>query len=120
MTQKTFQIQVHENQTNSSVSVLALSGCLDGDTFSDVANTLKNLIAEERLQLVFDLKKLKFIDSAGIGVIARYGGQFRLKNGDICFCNVPDSINRIFNMVGFNYHFKMFSSEEEAASSLIE
>ena len=64
------------------------------------------------LKVVFDFQNVKFMDSAGIGmIIGRYKLLIRF-GGSAKMINVSDDIKRIFNMVGI---FKIIPIASECA-----
>jgi anti-anti-sigma factor len=53
----------------TGVPVIALSGELDSSNVASVEETVASIAAERPERLIFDLSKLRFMDSAGISVL---------------------------------------------------
>ncbi len=80
---------------------LSFNGEIDHHSCAEMAviadNAIKKYLPKE---LIFDFKNVKFMDSAGIGmVIGRYKELIRF-GGKAKMVNVSSEIKRIFNMVG--------------------
>ena len=68
--------------------------------------------------LVFNFKKLNFMDSSGIGfIIGRYT-QLKIRKGKIVVCSMNKMIERIFNLSGLKKICLVTSNEEEAEERL--
>lgn len=80
---------------------LSFDGEIDHHTCTEMAviadNAIKKYLPKE---LIFDFKDVKFMDSAGIGmVIGRYKELIRF-GGKAKMVNVSSEVKRIFNMIG--------------------
>lgn len=79
--------------------------CLEIAMYAD--NAIKKYLPKK---LVFDFKNVKFMDSAGIGmIIGRYKQLLRF-GGKVEMINVSNDVKRIFNMVGI---FKIIPIAQE-------
>ena len=82
---------------------------LEGKLTSIDAPKLQNVIENELLattHLVFDLKKLEHISSAGLRVLLS-AQKIMNKKGSMVICNANDSIMQIFEMTGFSKLFNI-------------
>lgn len=67
--------------------------------------------------VVLDMKKVKHVDLAGLGILVERIKQIRSVNGDIKLCNVQPQVDATFRLVGVSKLIESFSTEEEALRS---
>lgn len=78
-----------------------LTGELDHNVAASIRTELDELILDPRVRrLVFDLDKLEFMDSSGIGlIIGRYKLMAR-RGGTVAVSSPRQRVDRIFEMAG--------------------
>ena len=88
-----------EIQKNPAETILRLTGRLDTITAPSLDKTINEDISDTK-NLVFDLKDLEYISSAGLRVLL--GAQKKMqKIGSMKVINVCEEIMEIFEMTGF-------------------
>ena len=58
------------------------------------------VVGEQGFSLVFDLSRLRFMDSSGIGLIIGRYKRMRRRNGSVAVTGLSDRMDRIFDMAG--------------------
>lgn len=108
-------LEIHLER-RGNVLLIRLEGELDHHT----AETLRQKVEEqfennELKHIVFNLERLKFMDSSGLGVIL--GRYKRIKNlgGEMVVCAISPTIKRLFEMSGL---FKIIRFEENEQFAL--
>ena len=93
-------MEIYYSQKNSKI-IFELIGELDEFCAQQVKEKLDEIILKNKPQeIVFDLKRLSFTDSTGIGVFL---GRYKLAKDIGCktfITNASKSIDKIFNMAG--------------------
>ncbi len=91
--------------------IINFDGEIDHHSCNEIAVLADDAIKKYLpLKVIFDFKNVKFMDSAGIGmVIGRYKQLMRF-GGKAEMININNEIKRIFNMVGI---FKIIPLVEE-------
>lgn len=97
-----------------SYDVLELSGELDAHTASQLENSLKNLIDDERHQIIVNCEDLDYIASAGLGVFMAYIEDVRSLGGDIKLTNMNSKVYNVFDLLGFPTLYDILEKEEDA------
>lgn len=68
-------------------------------------NELKNVFNEafnlDQYKIIIDFSQTTYIDSSAISVIISARNNIIAKNGTILFCNLPQTIEKIFSIIGF-------------------
>lgn len=85
-------------EANGNEMVISLEGRLDTTTAPQLDEEVKKLDGVEKL--VFDLKQLEYISSAGLRVLLS-AQKIMNKKGGMVIKNVSDVINEIFEVTGF-------------------
>ena len=101
--------------------IIRLIGEMDQETVGNLRVKLQELIAENNIKnIVFNLGKLEFMDSTGIGIIIGRYNQLKKKNGKIVLCNLNKNIEKIVLLCGLPRICMIKNSEEEAYDYLEE
>ena len=90
-----------EYEMRRQTLIVRLESELDQHAAAGMRGQLDRLHQDRRVQhLVLDLKKLKFMDSSGIGfIIGRYKLMAR-RGGSVAVINADRRMDRIFEMAG--------------------
>ncbi len=98
-------------ETEGSICTVFLSGELDLSVAPDFRLVLEPLVGDKGLDLVINLKDLRYIDSTGIGILlsilkARHGLDVKFT-----VVEVPSQIQKLFDMTGIS---KFFAPQEDS------
>lgn len=105
--------KINHRQVNS-FDVLELSGELDAHTASQLENSLKNLIDQDKNQIIVNCKNLDYIASAGLGVFMAYIEDVRSLGGDIKLTNMNSKVYNVFDLLGFPSLYDILEDESDA------
>ncbi len=98
--------------------VIALSGkVMGGPQAEDFRNTLHELINEGKKEVIADLSKVKFMNSAGLGILI--GGLTTMRNagGDLIICGADQKIESLLVVTKLITVFDHYRSLEEAVEA---
>jgi anti-sigma B factor antagonist len=100
------------------VTVLDLDGHLIFDGGDAVfRDSVNDLIARDRLNLVVNLAEVTYIDSAGIGVLIARFLALRRRGGDLRLANLTARSHRVMTITQLLNVFESFDSVDAAVSS---
>ena len=108
-------LTLHRKDINE-ISVISLEGYLDSHTAPSLEDAIKQLVEEDRYEIVVNFEKLLYINSSGLGIFWAYLEDIRAKNGDIKMCNMADKVFKIFDLLGFSSIYDIVKEESEAIS----
>lgn len=96
---------------------------LDGDLDLQVADNLRSgleraLEQTEALNLVFNLEKVSFLDSSGLGVILGRYNRVVGRKGKIAFVSAAPGVRRVLELSGLFRIGGDFATEEEALANI--
>ncbi len=107
-----------ENITQDGVTIIKLSGSLDGNTVNEAQEKVQPLLSARDATLVLDLKECKYISSAGLRLLLMIAKQLSMQNGILVLCGLSAEIKDVMEMTGFNNFFKTFDTVAAAVATV--
>ena len=83
-----------------------------GEFKSDIAPVL-----EANTKLVFDLSRLRFVDSSGLGAFISCLRKVNAKGGDVKLCGMSKQVRAVFELMRMHRIFDIFGTREEAVQA---
>jgi anti-sigma B factor antagonist len=96
------------------------SGFINAHTVRVFEGELQKAIDEGRFRIVVSGAALRYVASAGLGALMGVIEEVRTNGGDIRLAELSDTVNNIFEMLGFHHLYRIFPSDEEAVRSFRE
>lgn len=96
---------------------LVISGSLDSDTSDQFDQTVTRFIEAGHRWIVLDLGGLKYLSSAGIGVLVGSANTLRENDGELKLSAVPNNIARVLDMLALLDFFESFPDCQTAINS---
>ncbi len=94
---QTKNLHIEQSKENDTLTC-KLKGWLDPNTSPDLINKLD---LTDINHLVFDMKKVEYVFSAGLRTFLILQRKIEEKNGKLSLINVPDNVKMIFEFAGF-------------------
>jgi anti-sigma B factor antagonist len=111
-------LTVEKRLVDSDVAVLSLAGRLTlGRDCQRVEWQVDDLLREGKLNVVFDLSALSFIDSAGVGIVMMCFGKLKKAGGSLLLAGAQGYVENTFKMTHVNDVVGLFPSVEAAAAT---
>ena len=107
------ELQVDINYRSNELCEILLTGSLDTDTVSQLEEKLETVFDSASKELMFNMKELDYVSSAGIRVIAMASRKMKEKGGEILTISMQPQIQKVFEIVKALPNLKMFKSWEE-------
>jgi anti-sigma B factor antagonist len=108
-------LKVNQKELYGAV-VLELHGKLTGGPEAETfRNIFKELVNNDKMNIIVNLKKVDWINSTGLGILISGYTSVRKAGGDLVLCNVGDRIDSILYVTKLNLLFQAFENEEDAA-----
>ncbi len=99
------------------LGIISIRGRLDAASSRDFKDLFSNW-ARQNLSFVFDLKKVDFIDSTGLGVIVSCLKSLRERKCDLCLVNPSPKVQLILEMTQAYKIFEIYDDRKVAMASL--
>lgn len=109
--------QINEKKLGN-VLVLGLEGRLDASTSSTMEKQLLGFINDGKTKVVLDFSSLDYISSAGLRVLLMAAKKSKSLGGKVVLACLKSHVREVFDIAGFSSIFSIFSTQEDAVSSL--
>jgi len=107
-----------QTSTQDGVTIIKLSGNLDGNTVNDAQEKIMPLLPSANMSMVLDLKDCGYISSAGLRLLLMAAKQLSTQNGILVLSGLSDEIKDVMEMTGFNNFFKTFPDVPAAVAAI--
>jgi len=99
--------------TYGIISVEGEVNILNNNEFKTIFNEAFNA---NQYKIIVDFSQTTYIDSSAISVIIASRNTIVSKNGTIVFCNLPATIEKVFNIIGFKGVVKFYKTLADAVA----
>lgn len=106
------ELKIESSQQNDIV-IIKISGSLDAKTSPDFDKYIRDLIGKGKVKFVCDMKDLKFIASAGLGILSALRKQLKSSGGDIRISRPAPAVLDVFELLSFSKLFVIEHSLDE-------
>jgi len=110
-------MEINKTERNG-ISVIELSGRCDLQDYDNLNEHLNKIVETGEKKLILDLSSLHFINSAGLRAIIVTVQKMSSAGGSVAFCNVNETIEKLFSITGYASILSRFDSLEAAAAHL--
>lgn len=86
---------------------------LDASNAGELKHDIAPLL-EAHTKLVIDLRRLRFVDSSGLGAFISCLRKLNAKGGDLKLCGMSKQVRAVFELVRMHRIFDIFGTREEA------
>jgi anti-anti-sigma factor len=108
------QIEITEHKR---VSVVTVSGRVDGSTAGDFEDALNKLIRSGNNNIVLDLADVDFVSSAGLRVLVNTHKAVKGSSGNIVIANPSQQVVDTLDIAGLDVLFEKYEDRETAVGS---
>jgi len=107
-----------KQREKGEVTVLDISGkIMGGEDFELFSSTIKQLVAEGKVDIVLNLSKVKWINSTGLGLMVSAYTSLVKNGGRMKIAEVSDRIDNILHVTQLELIFETFDQEDAAVAS---
>ncbi len=99
------------------VTVIALPGeSLDASNAKEFKRDILSALAGQS-RVIFDMGRLKFVDSSGLGAILSCLRQLNASGGDLKLSGMLKPVRALFELVRMHRIFDIYNTKEEAVAA---
>ena len=114
-------VDIAVQELSPGVTTISFTGRLVlGNRLGEVEHAIREKIKQGSRKLVLDFSGLKFIDSAGIGMLAVCFGIMEREGGRIAIAGATAHVNQLLEMTHLNRLLGMYPDVASAQSALAE
>ena len=89
-----------ESVKDTNTTVISLGGHLDISMANAINKRIDDVFKTNPMKIIFDLKGLTYISSAGLRILLYVAKKMTAKEGEVALCSVNDSIQKILDISG--------------------
>ena len=109
-----------ETRSLDDVTLVYPRGFINAHTVRLFETELQKSLQQRRFKVVVNCAELAYIASAGLGAMMGAIEEIRGNGGDLRLTDLNETVQNIFEILGFNHLFRIFPSEQEAVMSFRE
>ncbi len=113
------ELQVETRQVEE-ITLIYPRGYINAHTVRLFEGEIQKALDRKRYRIVVSGAGLTYIASAGLGALMGVIEEVRSGGGDIRLAELNETVRNIFDILGFNYLYRIFPSEVEAVLSFRE
>ncbi|MGK5092243.1 STAS domain-containing protein [Deltaproteobacteria bacterium TL4] len=102
------------------ICIIAVEGNIIGKDSINFQNYTIPFVKNRDIQgIVINLEHSAFMDSSGIGIVAKLLSSLRTRNAKLVLCGLNEKFNEILDIVGLKPLFNICSTEEDAINHIL-
>jgi len=109
-----------EEKAGGAYVILQPEGSIDANTYTILAAEVEAILKKSATLLIFNLERVGFVSSAGIGVVLAAEKAMKTKGGKALMVNLKPQIRKVFDIVQALPSKQIFSSVAELDAYLAE
>ena len=102
----------------NNAKLIRFIGDLDATNVETVLEKVCNLFSEGVINLIADFKKLRYVNSTGLGILLHFSKSAREKGGSFKIANINENVYEIIEIIGATSLLEIYDELEEAVSAL--
>ncbi len=115
--QRDRKMEITHKEENGIVSIV-IKGRLDADSSAEAEKVVKDALGGETNRLLFNLRGLEYLSSAGLRVLLSAAKEMRRREGKIVLCALNEFVKEIFEVSGFQSLIPITDSVESGIETL--
>lgn len=112
-------LTIHLDESQQGSAKLLLDGSLDSETAPELESKLATIKDDTQI-IVFDMKHLRFISSAGLRIVFSTLKKQKAKGGKVAISNMNAGVKKVFEIVKALPDFSVFANTKELDSYLAQ
>jgi len=110
--------QITKRRIDPNVVVLDISGRITlGRDCQDLEWAVEDLIRDNTTKVIFDLSRLDYVDSTGIGVIVMSVAKMTSAGGQLCLASPQPRIIELLRVTKLDQVWRLYATVAEAADA---
>lgn len=104
--------------TLANTARVVVEGAIDATTVISFESQLKQLQEDGYTNFVLDMQGIKYVNSTGLGSLVATADNLEKVGGGLALIRVHPKVKVVFDMLGLNSFFRIFTNEDEAVNFL--
>jgi anti-sigma B factor antagonist len=103
--------------SSAGIQIIDVAGEIDVYSVSRLKTALVNALSEAPSEIILDIRKVRYIDSTGLGVLIGGLRRIREHGGSIKIVVIDVHIRKILEITGMSGIFALYETESEAVQN---
>jgi anti-anti-sigma factor len=112
------ELQYEDIKGRHDAKLVRFIGDLDATNVESVLEKITNLLYDGQVQVVADFKKLRYVNSTGLGILLHFSKAAREKGGCFKIANVNENVYEIIEIIGAMSLLEIYDEVEDAVAAL--
>jgi len=105
-------------QEGKDVTIVSVTGYLDGDTAPQFMRAMQELLSEGAAIIVLDMEKVDYMSSAGFGLIAGTRQQLADRDGNLVVAGLSEKLRKVFDNLGLSNMVPIVDDRQAALEAI--
>lgn len=101
----------------NGIALLKITGEIIVENRHILKEAIKEELNNDKINFVLDFSEMKYIDSAGLGILVIQNKKVQEAGGKIKVANLSKDIKSLFSLTHLDKAFELFNSVDEAMNS---
>ncbi|HXC92762.1 MAG TPA: STAS domain-containing protein [Geobacteraceae bacterium] len=101
-------------ELDRDIIFLKLSGGLVASTLEQLRNQIQKLVDKKYVNIVFDMSRVDFVDSSGLGLCISTARELAAISGKLVCCGLSDNVQKLFKMTRADQKVAVMASRMNA------
>lgn len=119
MEDKHIKLDIEDMPGKADTKLIHFDGDLDSTNVETTLEVITNLFHEGVVNLVADFKKLRYVNSTGLGILLHISKTAKEREGHFKIAEVNENVYEIIEIIGANTLLDIYDSVEDAFNSLV-
>ena len=113
-----YQMREVSAEGYETATLVELAGSIDPDTLEIFEEAMDQLTEAGKIRVIFDMHRLKYINSTGMGMMVQFVDSLREEGGGLVLLRMQPKVLLVVEMLGLQELFQIVSTEAEALVAL--
>jgi anti-sigma B factor antagonist len=118
MEDKQIKLDVEEIAGHSNSRLVRFDGDLDSTNVETTLESIMSLFHEGVVNLVADFRKLRYVNSTGLGILLHISKVAKERGGHFKIAEVNENVYEIIEIIGANTLLDIYDTMDDAIASL--
>jgi len=106
-------LQINIDHKTDELWEVSLAGSLDTETAPQLEKELETVLDSESKKIIFNMKELDYISSAGLKIIAKVCRKMKENDGQVLTTTMQPQIKKVFEIIKSLPNLTMFKDQNE-------
>ncbi len=112
------ELEFEDIKGRSTAKKVRFIGDLDATNVETVLEKICNLFTEGFTTIVADFKRLRYVNSTGLGILLHFSKSAKEKGGSFKIANVNENVYEIIEIIGATTLLEIYDDIDEAIAAL--